>query len=173
MRQMIKGLLAALAVTTAGVAPAAACGYGGGSGCCNTGYVSPCATSYAPTYSYSYNPCGTCNTGWAYERLAEPETQYYYVNQGPTYSGPGAFAPYGNYQEEALPAYGYGHQYGYRNQGYGYGYGHRNYGYGYGWHHRPYRHHWQQYGYAPRHYGYHRWGGEGGYYGHPLVRRYY
>ena len=107
MRQMIKGLLAALAVTTAGVAPAAACGWGGG--CCNTGYVSPCAQTYAPTYSYSYNPCGTCNTGWGYERLAEPETQYYYVNQGPTYSGPGAFAPQGEYQEEALPTYGYGH----------------------------------------------------------------
>jgi hypothetical protein len=161
MRQMIKGLLAALAVTTAGVAPAAACGYGGGwgSGCCNTGYVSPCATTYVPTYTYSYNPCGTCNTGWAYERLAEPETQYYYVNQGPTYSGPGAFAPYGTYQEEALPTYGYRHH---------------GYGYGYGWHHTPY-HRWNHYGYgyAPRHYGYHRWGGEGSYYGHPLVRRFY
>ncbi len=161
MRQMIKGLLAALAVTTAGVAPAAACGYGGGwgSGCCNTGYVSPCAQTYAPTYSYSYNPCGTCGTSWGYERLAEPETQYYYVNQGPTYSGPGAFAPYGEYQEEALPTYGYRHH---------------GYGYGYGWHHRPY-HRWHEYGYAPRHYGYgyHRWGGEGSYYGHPLVRRYY
>ncbi len=164
MRQMIKGLLAALAVTTAGVAPAAACGWG--SGCCNTGYVSPCAQTYVPTYSYSYNPCGTCGTSWGYERLAEPETQYYYVNQGPTYSGPGAFAPYSSYQEEALPAYGYGHHYGYRHHGYGYGNG-------YGWHHRPYHHHWQQYGYASHHYGYHRWGGEGGYYGHPLVRRYY
>jgi hypothetical protein len=163
MRQMIKGLLAALAVTTAGVAPAAACGYGGGwgSGCCNTGYVSPCAT-YVPTYSYSYNPCGTCGTSWGYERLAEPETQYYYVNQGPTYSGPGAFAPYGEYQEEALPTWGYGYRYGYRHHGYGYGW------------HRPYRS-WHHYGYAPRHYGYgyHRWGGEGSYYGHPLVRRYY
>ena len=159
MRQMIKGLLAALAVTTAGVAPAAACGWG--SGCC-TGYVSPCATTYAPTYSYSYNPCGTCGTSWGYERLAEPETQYYYVNQGPTYSGPGAFAPQGEYQEEALPTYGYGHHYGYRHHGYGYG-----------WHHRPYHHRWHEYGYAPRHYGYHRWGGEGSYYGHPLVRRYY
>jgi len=161
MRQMIKGLLAALAVTAAGVAPAAACGWG--SGCCNTGYVSPCATTYVPTYSYSYNPCGTCNTGWAYERLAEPETQYYYVNQGPTYSGPGAFAPYGTYQEEALPTYGY-RDYGYRHHGYGYGY------------HRPYAHRWHHYGYggyAPRQYGYHRWGGEGTYYGHPLVRRYY
>ena len=165
MRQMIKGLLAALAVTTAGAAPAAACGYGGGwgGGCCNTGYVSPCATTYVPAYTYSYNPCGTCNTGWAYERLAEPETQYYYVNQGPTYSGPGAFAPYGTYQEEALPTYGY-RDYGYRHHGYGYGY------------HRPYAHRWHHYGYggyAPRHYGYHRWGGEGSYYGHPLVRRYY
>jgi hypothetical protein len=134
-----------------------------GHGCCNTGYVSPCATTYVPTYSYSYNPCGTCNTGWAYERLAEPETQYYYVNQGPTYSGPGAFLPYGTYQEEALPTYGYRH-YGYRHHGYGYGY------------HRPYAHRWHHYGYggyAPRQYGYHRWGGEGTYYGHPLVRRYY
>ena len=164
MRQMIKGLLAALAVTTAGVAPAAACGYGGGwgTGCCNTGYVSPCAQTYVPTYSYSYNPCGTCGTSWGYERLAEPETQYYFVNQGPTYSGPGAFAPYGAYQEEALPTYGYHHSY-------------RHYGHGYGWH-RPYAHRWHHYGYggyAPRHYGYHRWGGEGTYYGHPLVRRYY
>ena len=158
MRQMIKGLLAALAVTTAGVAPAAACGWGGG--CCNTGYISPCAQTYVPTYSYSYNPCGTCGTSWGYERLAEPETQYYYVNQGPTYSGPGAFAPYGTYQEEALPTYGYHHSY-------------RHYGYGYGWHHTPYHHRWHQYGYATRHYGYHRWGGEGSYYGHPLVRRYY
>jgi hypothetical protein len=164
MRQMIKGLLAALAVTTAGVAPAAACGWGGG--CCNTGYASPCAQTYVPTYSYSYNPCGTCGTSWGYERLAEPETQYYYVNQGPTYSGPGAFAPQGTYQEEAIPTWGYGHHYGYRHHGYGYGNG-------YGWHHRPYHHHWHEYGYAPRHYGYHRWGGEGAYYGHPLVRRYY
>jgi hypothetical protein len=155
MRQMIKGLFAAFAVTTAGVAPAAACG-GWGTGCC-TGYVNPCATTYVPTYSYSYNPCGTCGTSWGYERLAEPTTQYYYVNQGPTYSGPGAFAPYGEYQEEALPTYGYG----YRRQGYGYGY------------HRPYYPRWNNYGYAPRQYGYGRWGGAGSFYGHPLVRRYY
>ena len=155
MRQMIKGLLAALAVTTAGVAPAAACGWGGG--CCNTGYFSPCATAYVPTYSYSYNSCGTCGTNWGYERLAEPTTQYYYVNQGPTYSGPGAFAPQPAYEEEALPTWGYRHHYGYRHHGYGYG-----------WHHR-----WHGYGYAPRHYGWHRWGGEGSYYGHRMVRRYY
>src|ERR1700760_3822254 len=146
MRQMIKGLLAALAVTTAGVAPAAACGWGGG--CCNTGYVSPCAQTYVPTYSYSYTPCGTCGTSWGYERLAEPTTQYYYVNQGPTYSGPGAFAPQGAYEEEAIPTYGYRHYgYGYRHYGYrhhAYGYGN---GYGYGYH-RPYHHSWHHYGYA-------------------------
>ena len=165
MRQMIKGLLAALAVTTAGVAPAAACGYGG---CC-TGYVDPCAQTYVPTYSYSYNSCGTCGAGygygggWGYEQLAEPTTQYYYVNQGPTYSGPGAFAPYGNYQEEALPTYGYERPYRH------YGYGYRHQGYGYGYRHRAYG----NYGYAPRHYGYQRWGGEGSYYGRPMVRRYY
>ena len=161
MRQMIKGLLAALAVTTAGVAPAAACGWG--TGCCNTGYVSPCAQTYVPTYSYSYNPCGTCGTSWAYERLAEPTTQYYYVNQGPTYSGPGAYAPEATYEEEALPTW----ERPYRHYGYGYrhyGYGYRHYGYGYGGH---------NYGYAPRRYGYHRWGGMGTYWGHPLVRRYY
>src|SRR5262249_31516012 len=148
----------ALAVMTAGVAPAAACGYGGGwgGGCCNTGYVSPCATAYVPTYSYSYDMCGTCGNNWAYERLAEPTTPYYYVNQGPTYSGPGAFAPYPAYQEDALPTWGYRHSYHH------YGYRHHGYGYGY---HRPYYH-------APRHYGY-RWGGEGTYYGRPLLRRYY
>ena len=39
-----------------------------------------------------------------------PEQQYYYVNQGPTYTGPGDFAPYPVYQEGAIS--GYGH-YGY------------------------------------------------------------
>jgi hypothetical protein len=28
--------------------------------------------------------------------------QYYYVNQGPTYTGPGNFAPYPTYQESAV-----------------------------------------------------------------------
>jgi hypothetical protein len=113
MRQIIKGLVAAFAVMTAGAAePAMACGYGG---CCG-GVVSPCATiygpayTYAPAYSYIYGSgCGTCGNRWAYERLAEPTTQYYYVNQGPTYSGPNMFAPVPTYQEDAVPAYGYGY----------------------------------------------------------------
>ena len=145
MRHMIKGLVAAFAVMTAGAAPAFACGYGG---CCG-GVVSPCATTYvAPAYTYqptnvynstpAYSGCGGCNiaTAWSYEHLAEPETQYYYVNQGPTFSGPGMFAPYPTYQENALPAYGYGY---------------RRYGY-------AQRRHWRQEGYYP---------------GQPLLRRYY
>ncbi len=124
MRQLIKGLLVAFAVMTAGAAtPAMACGYGG---CCGA-LVSPCATTYAPVYGYVYSSgCGVCGNGWAYDRLAEPTRQYYYVNQGPTYSGPGAFAPEAFYQEEAVPVYGY------------------HYG---AWHHRAYRRHWSHYGY--------------------------
>ena len=155
MRQTIKGLLAAFAVMTAGAAPAMACGYN------PCGYAAPVYS--VPTYSYSYSSgCGTCGNagyaagGWGDEALAEPTTQYYYVNQGPTYSGPGAFAPEPAYQEEAIPSYGYGYRH----------------------HYRPYYHH-HHYGYAPRHYGYgyhhayRHWGNEGYYGGHRLVRRYY
>ena len=133
MRQMISGLVAAAAVMVVGAAPAMACGFGGCSPC-GTGYVSPCATVVAPTYSYGYGGCNTGCGGWGFERLAEPTTQYYYVNQGPTYTGPGAFAPYPTYHEDAVVAPG----------GYGYGY-RRPYRYGYG----------PRYGYLPRvHYGY-------------------
>jgi hypothetical protein len=93
MRQMISGLLTAAALTIAGAAPAMACGYGG---CAPCGvYGSPCGQPYA----YDH-------VGWGFERLPDPELQYhsverapqyYYVNQGPTFTGPGAFAP--------LPAY--------------------------------------------------------------------
>jgi hypothetical protein len=122
MRQMIKGLLAAFAVMTAGAAaPAMACGYGG---CC--GVVSPCAPVYAPAYVYS-SGCGACGNTWAYDRFAEPTGQYYYVNQGPIYSGPGAFAPEPVYQEQALPAYGYHHHH-------------------HAWHHRHWGHEGYYYG---------------------------
>ena len=150
MRQTISGLFAAFAVLFAGAAPAMACGYSTcGSPC---GYVSPCAqTYYAPTFSYGFGTgCGNCGTGWGtgygYQQLAEPETQYYYVNQGPTYTGPGAFAPYPTYQENAIVApgdfgvrrYGYGPRYGYLPRAH-YGYYSPRYGYV----HR----------YAPYHYG--------------------
>jgi len=95
MRQIISGLIAAVVIMTAGAAPAMACGYGPCSPC-STVYASPCGAVYVPVYSYSY-----------YSRLVEPTTQYrplqprtryYYVNQGPTYTGPGEFAPYPTYE---------------------------------------------------------------------------
>jgi hypothetical protein len=55
----------------------------------------------------SYSGCDFGCGGWAYERLPDPVHQYYYVNQGPTYSGPGNFAPYPTYQESALGWDGY------------------------------------------------------------------
>jgi hypothetical protein len=137
MRQMISGLVAAAAVMVA--APAMACGF------------SPCGlpevyVSPAPAYSYSgCNPCG-----WAHERLADPVYQYYYVNQGPTYTGPGNWAPQPTYQESAIPGYYHPHHH-YRR-----------------WHHTGYYHAPRyHYGYAPHHaYApYH--------YGHHVLRRYY
>jgi hypothetical protein len=116
MRQTISGLVAAIAVVTASAAPAMACGlFGGSCSPCGRAYVSPCAQAYVPTYSYSgcNNGCG----GWAFERLSDPAQQhysdrvrqYYYVNQGPTFTGPGAFAPYQTYQEGAVSGLRYRH----------------------------------------------------------------
>lgn len=170
MRQMISGLVAAAAVMFVGSAPAMACGF------------NPCQP-VAPVYSGCNTGCGGygygygASYGYGYERLAEPTTQYYYVNQGPTYTGPGAFAPYPTYQEDAIVApanygYGYGYRaaavappvaYPYRRPYY------RPYRYGYG----------PRYGYLPRtHYGYgprygyaHRYAPYYG--GHRVLRRYY
>jgi hypothetical protein len=80
MRQTISGLIAAIALVTAGAVPAMACG----------------------------GPYGGC---WGYERLPDPEQQYhhayrgpkyYYVNQGPTFTGPGDIAPLPTYQESTV-----------------------------------------------------------------------
>jgi hypothetical protein len=146
MRRTISGLVAAVAVMTAGAAPAYACGFT---------WCAPYAQGYGYVPTVVGTGCNTCGWGYeAYERLAEPDTQYhpttsyyptrqyYYVNQGPTYSGPGMFAPYPTYQENALGAYAPYH---------------------YGWH--RHHHHGYRYGHAPRHYGYMRHG-----YGHPLRR---
>lgn len=107
MRHTIWGLVAALAVITAGVAPAMACGAVSCSPCA-AAYVSPCAPAYVPAYTYTGCAPGC---GWTYERLVDPATQYYYVNQGPTYTGPGAFAPYPVYREDAIPVYPYHYRY--------------------------------------------------------------
>jgi hypothetical protein len=137
MRRSILSALAVLAAVTVRAAPALACGYGTCPPC-----ATPCAQTYTPTYSYApaYSGCATgCNSGWVFEHLAEPATQYYYVNQGPTYTGPGAFAPVPTYEEGAVsgPAV-----------------------YGYRWHHHPDHwggyttyHHGLRYGYMPYHYG--------------------
>jgi hypothetical protein len=166
MRQMISGLVAAVAVMTASAVPAMACG--GGlfqSSCspCGQAYVEPCAQSYvaAPVYSGCNTGCGA-----AYERLSDadqqyyPEQQYYYANQGPTYSGPGNFAPYPTYQEG-----------GYYHRPYRYGYAPRhNYRYGYA----PRRSYAPRYGYAPR-YSQQSYGPRPNRYGYRehVLRRYY
>ena len=140
MRYLISGLVAAVAVTAA--APAMACGY--------TGCGAPLVYA-APVATYTQmgcNPCGGYGWGYggyAHARLADPMQQYYYVNQGPTYSGPGAWAPARVYQEDTVSGYGVYHRphYGYRRMGYHHGYAPRH-------------------AYAP---GYH--------YGHRVLRRYY
>jgi hypothetical protein len=101
MRQMISGLVAALAAIIAGAAPAKACDMG----CAPCGYVSTCG-AYVLPYA-------------GYERLPNPEVQYhhpvvppqyYYVEQGPTYTGPGDFAPRRVYREEGIYGWGYHHR---------------------------------------------------------------
>jgi hypothetical protein len=59
--------------------------------------------------------------------------QYYYADQGPTYTGPGDFAPYPFYQETAIGGWGV----------------YRHYPYYYG--HHGWAHHHVHYGYASRH----------------------
>ena len=156
MRHLISGLVAAVAVMAA--APAMACGF------------TPCAAPVyaAPVQAYSYSGCNPCG-GWAHERLADPEvqyaapqqygSQYYYVNQGPTYTGPGDWAPRPVYREGAV--YGYRHHYRPR------------YSHG-GYYHAPRFHHYgaPRYGYAPRHAYMPRYAPQY-HYGHRVLRRYY
>jgi hypothetical protein len=168
MRQTISGAVAAIAVMTAGAAPAMACGFTACSPCGQT--YSPCEQVYTPPVVNT--GCNTGCGGWGYDRLAEPTTQYqsyaqpspqyYYVNQGPTYTGPRAFAPYPTYQEEAVSGWG-----AYRHHPRYYGYDGGRYadagiegaaGQSYRWHHsfhyRPW-HHAYRHGYAPHHYAMH------------------
>ncbi len=164
MRQTLTGMVAAIGLMTAGAAPAMACGWGGCSPCAA---YAPCAYvpayTYAPAYTYSYSGCGTCGgwgySGWGYEHLAAPTTQYYYVNQGPTYTGPGAFAPYPTYEEDALPV-AHPYRYGYY-EGAGVA---APAVYGYRWHHRYHAWH-RSYRYS-YHYGPY-------YHGRRVLRRYY
>jgi hypothetical protein len=152
MRHLISGVVAAVAVMAA--APAMACGYY--SGCassCGYGYgYSPCVQPryVAPvaTFSYGYGyGCGSTCGGWATQRLAEPTTQYYYVNQGPTYTGPGSWAPQPTYAEPSVS--------GWSNYA-------RPYNYGYVARPRSW---------GPRAYGYRAWRSDGGVYRYGYARR--
>ena len=171
MRQMISGLVAALAVVAASAVPAAACGlFQGGCSPCD-----PCAQPQAYVAPQPvYSGCNGC--GGYRERLPDPveqyeeapapvQQQYYYVDQGPTYSGPGNYAPRPVYREG-----GYHHSYyGYSHHHYRPWHAHTGYRYGYA-PHRGYapRAYGPRYGYhdMPHHYGYH------GYREH-VLRRYY
>jgi hypothetical protein len=168
MRQTISVLVAAIAVVTASAAPAMACGglFGSCSPC--GGYVSPCAQAYVPAPVYV--GCNTGCGGWVHERLPDPVQQYYYVNQGPTYTGPGNWAPYPTYQEGAVSGWD-----AYRRHPYYYGYDGGRYAdatthyydgapnvegpviYRYRahrWHPHSYRYGYAHRYYAPHHYGY-------------------
>ena len=96
MRQTITGLVAAIAVVAAGAAPAMACGCSP----CGQPYVSPCGQTYYSVTTYERLPDPDLQYGSA--PMALP--QYYYANQGPTFTGPGNFAPYPTYQEGGVYA---------------------------------------------------------------------
>jgi hypothetical protein len=165
MRQLISGLVAAAAVVTVSAAPALACGGGLFTSCSPCGqqaYVSPCGQA-VQGYGYGYG-YGVA----AYERLPEPSPQYFYANQGPTYGGPGMFAPVPTYQESAVSGWG---SYQTREAYYGGG-GHygtpaleapADYGYQQQHYYRPHRSYYggytprmnYRYGYAPHRYAQH------------------
>lgn len=166
MRQMISGLVAAVAVVAASAAPAMACGGLFTSGCSPCQSYSPCAQGYyGVDYGYGHLPSTA---------QYEAPTQYYYVNQGPTFSGPGLLAPVPTYQESAVSGWNaYSRPYYYPYDGGRYANAMHHYYdgapvtgpvvYSYRWHrhyrrwHHPRRHygmhhHSVRYGYAPRHY---------------------
>jgi hypothetical protein len=118
MRQKIAGLIAGVVMAaTMSAAPVQACTaldpcgggygyYGNGSGC---GIGLGCGNGFGNGYSYGNGYGYDSGYGNGYERLPDPTAgfsyqspQYYYVNQGPTYTGPGNFAPYPVYQERAV-----------------------------------------------------------------------
>jgi hypothetical protein len=114
MRQtLISGLVAAAALFTVSAAPAMACGGYYASGC------SPCGQAYSAP-----SPCGGQGFGGyygygvaGYELLPDPSPQYFYVDQGPTYSGPGMFAPAPYYREATVSRWsGYGYRHHYRHR---------------------------------------------------------
>ncbi|ETR75604.1 hypothetical protein X566_23235 [Afipia sp. P52-10] len=113
MRHYLMGLAAAALAAVATSTPASAgCG-----GCAPYGY----SPSYSGCAQPVYSPCGSWGGGWHYGRLPEQrryyaaQPQYYYVDRGPTYTGPGLFAPAPSYQQRAVAGWS-----GYSQGYYGY-----------------------------------------------------
>jgi len=105
MRKTIAGLIAGAAfAATMATAPAQACVV-----------TDPCGYGYG--YHHHHYGYGVR------ERLPDPAgPQYYWVNQGPTFTGPGNFAPVPTYQERAVVGsryYGRPYRYGYDGGPYG------------------------------------------------------
>ena len=107
MREMISGLMAAMAVVAISAAPASACGGLLTGGCAPCGAVGACGSPAYLPYDYGYG-AGYGTAG--FERLPDP-TRYYYVNQGPTYSGPGNFAPVATYDDRPVSVWRTGSAY--------------------------------------------------------------
>lgn len=136
MRQTISGLVAAIAVVIASAAPALACGGGGlfQSPCspCGQEYVNPCAQPgiyVAPAPSHSHSGCDSGCGGWTHGRLQGPAHRYYFVNQGPTYTGPGHLLIYREsavHRYRAHPHFRHGHapHHGMRHSGASHVHGH-------------------------------------------------
>jgi hypothetical protein len=129
MRQTIVGLAVAV-VAAVSAAPASACGY---SGCSSPSWnynYSGFYGNYAAPVAPCASACGGGYATWGYGHLSYPAQpyatlpQYYWVNQGPTYTGPGLLAPAPIYQERAVSGWqGYGPTaYGPTNYSYGTGY---------------------------------------------------
>ena len=109
MRQYLIGLAAAVAVAAASAPAVAGCG---GCGVPVVGY-----SSCAQPFGFGLGSCGGWGYagGFGYGTLPRPvnyyavQPQYYWVNQGPTYTGPGMFAPTASYQQRAVAGWsGYG-----------------------------------------------------------------
>jgi hypothetical protein len=154
MRNTTTAIAAALAVLAAGAAPAMAC------------------WDYASTCGRGLYIAGDYHEGYArFEHLPDPTLpsyyptgpRYYYVNQGPAYTGPGMYAPLLSYQERAVTGwhgYEHGYYYGYNGGPYGDAMSHYYDGmpaaegpvvYRYGpWAHRRHVRHSLRYGYGAR-----------------------
>ena len=113
MRKTILGLGAAFAAIAAGSAPALAC-----DSCSPCGYASPCGGYVQPYAPYERLP----DPAVQYHSAPIAQPQYYYVEQGPTYTGPGNFAPRRYYQEMGVAGWGYRHHHRHHWHHYGYHY---------------------------------------------------